>query len=63
MSEHAIVYGNRYRATNQKVATGLDKAEKLFLNGEFKESLECAINALNIVEPGIYKKLLNEFKN
>lgn len=63
MSEHAIVYGNRYRATNQKVATGLDKAEKLFLNGEFKESLECAINALNIVEPGIYEKLLNEFKN
>ena len=63
MSEHAIVYGNRYRATNQRVASGLDKAEKLFTNGEFKESLECAINTLNIVEPGIHERLLNEFKN
>ena len=63
MAEHAIVYGNRYRANNPKVASGLDTAERLFLNGEFKESLECAINTLNIVEPGIHERLLSEFNN
>lgn len=63
MAEHAIVYGNRYRANNPKVASGLDTAEKFFLNGEFKESLECAINTLNIVEPGIHERLLSEFNN
>ena len=63
MAEHAIVYGNRYRWNSQRVTNGLDKAEKLFYNGEFKESLECAINTLNIVEPGIHERLLNEFKN
>ena len=63
MSEHAMVYGNRYRANNLKVAKGLDRAEALFYEGKFKESLEEAIKALNIVEPGIHKRLLEESKN
>lgn len=60
MAETAIVYGNRYRVTNKEVDFGLIKAENAFLKGNFKNSLENAINAINIVEPGIHKKLLEE---
>lgn len=60
MAETAIVYGNRYRVTNKEVDFGLAKAENAFLKGNFKMSLENAINAINIVEPGIHKKLLEE---
>ena len=63
MAETAIVYGNRYRVTNKEVDFGLVKAENAFLKGNFKNSLENAINAINIVEPGIHKKLLEESQN
>jgi len=63
MSEHAIVYGNRYRSTNPRVDSGLKKAEELFFKGNFKASLEDAINAINIVEPGIHERLLKESKD
>lgn len=62
MAETAIVYGNRYRVTNKEVDFGLIKAENSFMKGNFKNSLENAINAINIVEPGIHKKLLEESK-
>ena len=62
MSEHAILYGNRYRSTNPRVHQGLTNAETLFFRGNFKESLEDAINAINIVEPGIHERLLRESK-
>ena len=58
MAEVAIVYGNRYRVTNKDVDFGLIKAENMFFKGNFKNSLENAINAINIVEPGIHKRLL-----
>lgn len=62
MAETAIVYGNRYRIMNKEVEFGLIKAENLFYKGNFKNSLENAINAINIVEPGIHKRLLDEYK-
>lgn len=62
MSEHAIVYGNRYRSTNPRVNQGLKQAEMQFFKGCFKASLEDAINAINIVEPGIHERLLRESK-
>ena len=62
MAEAAIVYGNRYRVTNKEVDFGLTKAENLFSKGNFKNSLENAINAINIVEPGIHNRLLEEYK-
>lgn len=62
MAETAIVYGNRYRVTNKEVDFGLVKAENLFYKGNFKSSLENAINAINIVEPGIHKRLLDEYR-
>ncbi len=58
MAEMAIIYGNRYRPNNKELALGLLKAENMFFKGNFKLSLESAINALNIVDPGIYKRLL-----
>lgn len=63
MAETAIVYGNRYRVTNRDVDLGLTKAENSFYRGNFKQSLENAINAINVVEPGIYERLLNEYNN
>ena len=63
MAEMAIVYGNRYRVLNKEVDFGLIKAENLFNKGNFKASLENAINAINIVEPGIHKRLLDEYQN
>ena len=63
MAETAIVYGNRYRVTNKEVDFGLSKAESAFLKGNFKSSLENAISEINIVEPGIHKKLLEESQN
>lgn len=62
MAEQAIVYGNRYRPINKDVEFGLSKAEGLFLKGNFKNSLEQAIMSINIVEPGILDKLMNEYK-
>lgn len=62
MAETAIVYGNRYRTLSRDVEFGLDKAEKSFYHGDFKKSLETAIEAINVVEPGIYKKLMEEYE-
>ena len=62
MAETAIVYGNRYRPVNRDVDFGLSKAENAFLKGNFKLSLENAINAINIVEPGIHKRLIDEYQ-
>ena len=63
MAEMAIVYGNRYRPINHDVDFGLTKAEDAFLKGNYKNSLEQAIRTLDIVEKGIYQKLLNEYKD
>ena len=59
LSEYAIVYGNRYRSSKSAINEGLNKAEKLFFNGDYKKSLELSISTLDIVEPGIHKKILD----
>jgi septation ring formation regulator len=61
MAETAIIYGNRYRPVNKDVDFGLTKAENAFYKGNFKSSLEQAIVAINIVEPGIHKRLMEEY--
>ena len=58
-AESPIVYGNRYRTSNKEVELGLISGSKAFYKGEYKESLEIVLNVLNIVEPGIQKKLLS----
>lgn len=62
MAEKAIVFGNRYRRVNNGINNGLTKAEREFFKGNFKSSLEYAINSINIVEPGIHKRLLENYK-
>ena len=61
MAENAIVYGNRYRFNNN-INKGLTKAEKEFFKGNFKSALEYAINSINVVEPGIYNRLIDAYK-
>ena len=63
MAEMAIVYGNRYRSSNKEVEMGLIASEKAFMKGNYNESLEIVLNTLNIVEPGIQKKLLSKMES
>ncbi len=58
-AEKAIVYGNRYRSTNEELNNSLNISEQLFYKGEYKKSFELTINAINRIEPGIYNKILN----
>ena len=62
MAENAIIYGNRYRVGNKEIDDNLEKASNAFMKGNFKLSLETSINAINIIEPGIHKKLLDAYK-
>lgn len=63
MAENAIVYGNRYRAVNKEINNGLSRAERLFFRGSFNEALSEAIKSINVIEPGIKDKLLDEYKD
>ncbi len=63
MAEMAIVYGNRYRSSNKEVEAGLNASSKAFNKGDYKDSLEIVLNTLNIVEPGIHKKLLSKMES
>ena len=63
MAEMAIVYGNRYRSTYKEIEFSLIKAEKEFRNGDYKKSLETSLNALNMVEPGIHKRLMSAYES
>ncbi len=63
LAEMTIVYGNRYKPMDDDIEKGLDVASQLFFKGNYKKSLETAIAAINIVEPDIYKKMLNVYKD
>ena len=63
MAEMAIVYGNRYRPVNKDIDLGLIKAETAFYKGNYKNSLENAIGAINIIEPGIHKRLIEFYES
>jgi septation ring formation regulator len=59
MAEMAIIYGNRYRSSKIQIEEGLTRSELYFIKGDYKRSLEITINAIEIVEPGIYRRLLS----
>ena len=63
MAEMSVVYGNRFRATNNNIDLSLTKSESLFYKGNFKSSLECAINAINEIEPDFYSTLKSTMEN
>ncbi len=56
-AEMAIVYGNRYRSSNSRLNDLLNRSEQLFYQGEYKQSKDVAISAINSIEPGIQNKL------
>jgi len=62
LAEMAIIYGNRYRSSKPIVEEGLNKAEICFIKGDYKRSLELTINAIEIIEPGIYRRLINLYE-
>lgn len=62
LAEIAIVYGNRYRAGKENLEDGLREAERLFYKGDYKKALETSIDSIELVEPGIYNRLLEEAK-
>ncbi len=62
LCEMTIVYGNRYKPLDQDIENGLNAASKLFFKGDYKKSLEAAIASINVVEPEIYNKMLNVYK-
>lgn len=63
MLEETIVYGNRYRSEKEKVNEGLNIAEKLFYQGEYKKALEVTMNAIDYVEPGVHNKIIAAYNN
>ncbi|MDD2203286.1 MAG: septation ring formation regulator EzrA [Bacilli bacterium] len=62
LAEMAIIYGNRYKSSKVKIEDGLNRAEILFIKGDYKHSLEVAINTIDIVEPGFYRHLLTLYE-
>lgn len=63
MAEETMVYGNRYRGIKSQIDQGLDKAESLFMDGEYKKSLEVTMNAIDYIEPGIHNRILKAFED
>lgn len=62
LAENTIVYGNRYRGVSEKINNGLSRAESEFYKGNYKVSLELAINAIAEADPDIHKKILKVSK-
>lgn len=61
MLEETIVYGNRYRSSKSKVNEGLNIAEKLFYQGEYKKALEVTMNTIDYIEPGVHNKIIEAY--
>ncbi len=57
-AEFAIVYGNRYRSSSDEIDKYLLQSEDLFFEGNYKKSFELSVEALNKIEPEIYKNIL-----
>ncbi len=62
LTEMAIIYGNRYRTSKRQTDEDLSKAEFYFLKGDYKRALELSISAIELIEPGIYRRLLNLYE-
>lgn len=63
MAEKIIVYGNRYKSHIPAIEQGLNNAELLFKKGNYKTSLETSVNSIDLVEPGIYTRIQEAFKD
>lgn len=62
LAENTIVYGNRFRITTKNDEL-LGKAENLFYEGKYKESLEVAINVVAMYDNNIHQKIMDLIKD
>ena len=62
LAENTIVYGNRFRITTKNDEL-LGKAENLFYEGKYKESLEVAINVVALYDNNIHQKIMDLIKD
>lgn len=62
MVEDIIVYGNRYRSSNEEVNRGFNEAEELYYKGKYRDSLDLVIHSMNLID-GNYSKKLWKFYN
>ena len=58
LCEKLIVYGNRYRSVDPEINNALVEASELFNKGQYKKSMDIAINALNKVEDNILERII-----
>lgn len=61
LAEMAIVYGNRYRSSRSDLDRKLSDAEMLYHKGNYKESLDVSLSAIELVDSNIKDKLLKVY--
>lgn len=61
-TERLIIYGNKYRSTNNRVEQGLKLAEQLFFKGNYEKALKTAIDTLEVVDKNIKNKMVGMYE-
>lgn len=54
LCEKIIVYGNRYRSTNEKIDEALNEAIELFRKGKYKQSMDLSLKAISEVDDNVF---------
>ena len=60
MVENTIVFGNRYRSSFADIDSELTRAELMYRNGEYTQSLTVALKAIEKIHPGSYEQLIRD---
>lgn len=58
LAEQAIIYSNRYRRSYVQIDQVLDKAERTFYKGEYRNALGLVIDGMKKIEPNFEHKLI-----
>ncbi len=58
-AENAIIYGNRYRSNYPAIDEALNKAEKMFQKGMYKESFTTSIGAIEKIDFNVRNRFSN----
>lgn len=58
-AENAIIYGNRYRSNYPAIDDALNKAEKMFQKGMYKESFTTSIGAIEKIDFNVRNRFSN----
>ncbi len=60
--EQAIIYSNRYRRSYVQIDQVLDKAERSFYKGEYRNALSLVLDGMKKIEPGFEHKLMELYE-